>query len=276
MRIRKIISIILCAVIACLSAVLGVNAAEDPTFILDEKINADKTVTLSISCTPDVAAAGTIKLAYNEDRLRFVDASKGTMDATNITVNPKSADNLICANFLKVDGPVTGDTNLIVVNFEITSGEFSQDDVVVANFKLYDIDSKLLTNDSTTDPVYKLDSKSSPSDIKVTDSNGLNLRDKARQLVSTASVVTASGSENNDNNSQSNVSGSTGNNGSKSSNGIIGGSKSSNGSNNSSKTSSASASDPESKMNLTVIIFIIAVVVAGVVLALVLITRRKH
>lgn len=162
-RVMSILVMILCCVLNC-NYVLADNI---PTYYISEKINADKTLTVKVSFTEDVAAAGTIKLSYNTDILKLLSAGKGTSKAQMITLNENEL-GTVSINFLNAEDVIKGDTNIAVLKFSINSDEISEYDIKVESFKLYNLDSKLLSDNTATAPVYKLNTENMPADISVT------------------------------------------------------------------------------------------------------------
>lgn len=157
------VGIVLCCVLNC-NYVFADNIL---TYYISEKINADKTLTATISFSEDTAAAGTIKLSYNTDNLELLSAEKGTSKAKMITLNDNEP-GVVTINFLNAEDVIKDDTNIAVLKFSINSDEISEYDINVESFKLYNLDSKLLSDNTTTVPVYKLDKENIPADMSVT------------------------------------------------------------------------------------------------------------
>lgn len=157
------VGIVLCCVLNC----NYVFADNIPTYYISEKINADKTLTAKISFTEDAVAAGTIILSYNTDRMELLSAEKGTSKAQMITLNDNEL-GVVTINFLNAEDVIKDDTSIAVLKFSINSDEISEYDINVESFKLYNLDSKLLSDNTTTVPVYKLDKENMPDDISVT------------------------------------------------------------------------------------------------------------
>lgn len=154
---------VLCCVLNC----NYVFADNIPTYYISEKIDAEKTLTVKVSFTEDVAAAGTIKLSYNTEILKLLSAEKGTSKAQMITLNENEL-GTVSINFLNAEDVIKDDTNIAVLNFSINSDEISEYDIKAESFKLYNLDSNLLSDNTTTVPVYKLDKENMPADISVT------------------------------------------------------------------------------------------------------------
>ncbi len=162
-RVISILVMVLCCVLNC----NYVFADNIPTYYISEKIDAEKTLTVKVSFTEDVAAAGTIKLSYNTEILKLLSAEKGTSKAQMITLNENEL-GTVSINFLNAEDVIKDDTNIAVLNFSINSDEISEYDIKAESFKLYNLDSNLLSDNTTTVPVYKLDKENMPADISVT------------------------------------------------------------------------------------------------------------
>ena len=190
----KLKHICCCLVILLISAFvcgMTVLAENEPTYFVGEKINSDSTVSVTLSFTPDVAAAGTIKLTYNTDSLELQSADKGSANAQMINVNAKE-NGIISVNFLNAYGAVTENTELAVIVFSLKANQFSAEDISFDSFKLYDIDSNLLSDNTTTELIYSVDQDNAPSDIEIVSKQPSNLQQSVQNDVSNIqSSVTA-------------------------------------------------------------------------------------
>ena len=160
-------------VLMIFSAVCGnmiVYADEKPTFILDETVNSDGTITAILSFTPDVSAAGTIKLGYDTDVLELKSAVQGSLNVQMVNINPDE-EGIVSLNFLNAQGVVGGNTELAVINFSLKNNKFNENTIYAESFKLYDIDSKLISDNTTVDLKYSLNTKNAPQNIDIEESS---------------------------------------------------------------------------------------------------------
>ena len=162
-RVLSILVMVLCCVLNC----NYVFADNIPTYYISEKIHSDKTLTATISFTENAAAAGTIILSYNTDRMELLSAEKGTSKAQMITLNDNEP-GVVTINFLNAEDVIKDDTNIAVLEFSINSDEISEYEIKAESFKLYNLDSKLLSDNTTAVPVYNFDKEDMPDDIMVT------------------------------------------------------------------------------------------------------------
>ena len=137
-----------------------------PSFTIKETINKDKTITALVSFTPKAAAAGTIKIKYNTDTLELLSAVRGSANTQTITINANEK-GIFYANFLNAEGEVGGSTELAVLKFSIKSNNISADDIYAESFKLYDIYSKLISDNSKTNIIYDVNSDNAPVDVSM-------------------------------------------------------------------------------------------------------------
>lgn len=140
---------------------ISANAENEPTFIISETVNSDNTLTAVISFTPDVSAAGTIKIKYNKDTLELKSADEGSVSA-QVTIN-SIKDSGVNINFMSVEEAVKGNTELAVIKFSIKSDEFSAEDIYSESFKLYDINSALLSDNTKTSLKYDINTENTNS-----------------------------------------------------------------------------------------------------------------
>ena len=185
MKLKHIFSYLVIVLISVFVCSVAVSAENEPTYFIDEKISDDRTVSVKLSFTPDVAAAGTIKLTYNTDSLELKSAVKGSADAQMINVNSKE-NRSISVNFLNAYGAVTGNTELAVIEFSLKADRFSAEDISFDSFKLYDIDSELLSDNTTTELIYSFDGDNSPTDIEIVSKPQSDLRQSVKDDVSNA------------------------------------------------------------------------------------------
>lgn len=158
------------SIFAAIFVCFTVTADNDPTFYLDGKLE-EKTLNVSVSFTPDVVAAGTIKLSYNTDALTLVSASQGSAEADTILLNTENK-GMVVINFLNPIGPVKNNTELARLVFSVNSENLNENDLYAQSFKLYNINSELLSSDSTTNIVKKIESNSPVNSIpEATDSS---------------------------------------------------------------------------------------------------------
>ncbi len=164
-----------------------VYADDKPTFILDETVNSDSTITAILSFTPDVSAAGTIKLGYDTDVLELKSAVQGSLNVQMVNINPDK-EGIVSLNFLNAQGVVGGNTELAVITFSLKNDKFNENTIYAESFKLYDIDSKLISDNTTVDLKYSLNTKNAPQNIEIEEpSKGTNEdTDVSRQASSTS------------------------------------------------------------------------------------------
>lgn len=132
---------------------------------IDETVNNDKTITANVSFTPDVSAAGTIKLRYNTDNLRLISVEKGKISVQMVNINPNG--DIISINYLNSQSPIGGNTEIAVIKFKIKSDKFSESDIIAEDYKLYDINSKLISSNKTSSVNYNINTDSSPTEVSV-------------------------------------------------------------------------------------------------------------
>ncbi len=168
--IKKIASFLVVILLICMINCIAVLAEQLPTYYISEKTESDNTLSVTISFTENVAAAGTIKLTYNQDKLTLMSALKGSSKAQMITINDKEK-GLVTVNFLNAEDVIKDDTNIAVLTFSIDSSEVSVNDILVESFKLYDLDSKLLSDNTTVEAVYNVDTEDIPADISFVSEN---------------------------------------------------------------------------------------------------------
>lgn len=183
MKLKHICSYLVILLISVFICCVTVSAENEPTYFVDEQINSDSTVSVKLSFTPDVAAAGTIKLTYNTDSLELQSADKGSADAQMINVNAKE-NGIISVNFLNAYGAVTENTELAVIVFSLKANQLAAEDISFDSFKLYDINSNLLSDNTTTELIYSVDQDNSPSDIEIVSKSQPILQPSVRNDVS--------------------------------------------------------------------------------------------
>ncbi len=135
-----------------------VTAEKLPTFILYETLEKD-ILRVTVSVTPDSSSAGTIKMDYNKEHLIFKNIVADSENASSVLVNPDSK-GLIALNFMNINGDLSGNTNLAVIEFILKSNEFSAEDIFSNSFRLYDIDGNTLSDNTTAKLSYIIDKKS--------------------------------------------------------------------------------------------------------------------
>lgn len=191
MKLKHIFSYLAMVLISVFVCGAAVSAENEPTYFIDEKISDNRTVSVKLSFTPDVAAAGTIKLTYNTDSLKLKSAVKGSADAQMINVNAKK-NGIISVNFLNAYGAVTENTELAVIEFSLKADKFSSEDISFDSFKLYDIDSNLLSDNTTVELIYSVNQDDEPSDIEIVSKQPSSLQQSVQNDVSNIqSSVTA-------------------------------------------------------------------------------------
>lgn len=134
---------------------INVSATEDtlPTYTITMEEKNENVIAV-VTLTPDCAAAGNIVIQYNTEKLEMVSADKGSMEAQSISLNPKFLNNSIKANFFNMSGTVGGSAELCIIKFKLIKGSLETSDIEVTEFKLYDINSSLLSDITTAEPVY--------------------------------------------------------------------------------------------------------------------------
>jgi len=140
-----------------------VNAVESITVTMNEKVNADKTVVVNVSFTEDVAAAGTIKIKYNNEKMKLISAEEGSMESQMLLINPLEDE--IFISFLNAYGNIKDNTEAAVIKFDLSGDNIYEDDIVVSEFELYDIDSNLIADQNMTEAVYNIIDDSTSSII---------------------------------------------------------------------------------------------------------------
>ena len=140
-----------------------VNAVESITVTMNEKVNADKTVVVNVSFTEDVAAAGTIKIKYNNEKLELISAEEGSMESQMLLINPLEDE--IFISFLNAYGNIKDNTEAAVIKFDLSGDNLYENDIVVSEFELYDIDSNLISDQNMTEAVYNIIDDSTSSII---------------------------------------------------------------------------------------------------------------
>lgn len=141
-----------------------INAAAEPTITLSAQEETSDDLIVSLSFTPDVSAAGTITINYDKDALSLEKTSKGSAKAEMININ-KTDDGTIKVNFLDPYGPIGGNTELAVLRFTKTKGYVTNDMLTVSSFKLYNIDSVLLSDEKTAEVNYEINFRNGESSV---------------------------------------------------------------------------------------------------------------
>ena len=183
MKLKHICSYLGILLISAFVYGMAVSAENAPTYFVEEQINSDSTISIRLSFTPNVAAAGTIKLAYNTNSLELQSADKGSADAQMININAKE-NGIISVNFLNAYGAVTENTELAVIVFSLKANQFVAEDISFDSFKLYDIDSNLLSDNTTTELIYSVDQDNAPSNIEIVSRQPSNLQQSVQNDVS--------------------------------------------------------------------------------------------
>ncbi len=145
---------------------IKVNADTAPTFIIDEKASGEN-LTAVVSFTPGQCAAGTIKLSFNTDTLEYVSFEQLGFEIGNVNVNYMEESKIIAINFFNTYGEVSGDTRLAEISFRIKGDRISSSEISVDSFKLYDINSSLLSEGDSTPAEITFDSKNILEKIEV-------------------------------------------------------------------------------------------------------------
>lgn len=166
-NIKRWMSILVGIGLCCVLGYHIVFAENLPTYYLSEKINHDKTLIATVSFTENVAAAGTITLSYHTDKLKLLSAEKGTSKAQIITLNEHEF-GTVSINFLNVEDVIKDDTTIAILKFRINADHISEHDIQVDRFKLYNLDSQLISDHTTAVPVYKLENENDPAEIPIT------------------------------------------------------------------------------------------------------------
>lgn len=152
MQIKKLLIIIATAVVMLLTFYIMAFAEILPTITITETVNNDSTVTVTVSFTPDVSAAGTINIKYNVDKLELISAENGAVKAQILNVNPMN--DCIVINYLNAQGNIKGDTETAVIKFKLIGNNFSVDDIISESFELYNINSELIADNTTSKANY--------------------------------------------------------------------------------------------------------------------------
>ena len=155
---RSIVAFMAILFIFLLSGNIFVLADDKPTFGINEIIDTDSNVTTVVSFTPGKAAAGSIKIGYNTDILELISVKEGAANAQVININSKNKGE-ISINFLNSSGVVKGNTELAIIEFNLKFDRLSSNDVYAKSFELYDINSKLISDNTTTDLRYSINSQ---------------------------------------------------------------------------------------------------------------------
>lgn len=151
---RRKAAVLLFLVLCCLTVtVRNGYAEEEPTFILNQSIEGDHLVVM-LSFTSGPCAAGTLKLYYNADVLELLSVEKIEAGIEVVNVNHVEGTQQIIVNFYNTYGPVEGDTRLAKMRFKIKkqpiTGEELHENLYAESFRLYDINSQLLSDNNST------------------------------------------------------------------------------------------------------------------------------
>ena len=168
--IKRGTSFLVVILLICMINCIAVFAEQRPTYYISEKIESDNTLSVTVSFTENMAAAGTIKLTYNQDKLTLLSAMKGSSKAQMITINDKEK-GVVSVNFLNAEDVIKDDTNIAVLTFSIDSSEILANVISVESFKLYDLNSQLLSDNTTVEAVYNVDTEDIPADISFVSEN---------------------------------------------------------------------------------------------------------
>ena len=87
-----------------------------------------------------------------------------------VNINPDE-EGIISLNFLNAQGVVGGNTELAVITFSLNKDKFYKDAIYADSFKLYDIDSKLISDNTAADLKYSLNTKNAPQNIDIEESS---------------------------------------------------------------------------------------------------------
>ena len=145
-----------------------VRADELPVFMIGETAE-EQQLTVVVSFTEGMCAAGTIKLQYDPEILEYVSAEKIDSGIEVIMVNHPEDSNNVIVNFYNTYSVVTGDTRLAKIVFQIRGNELKQSAIKAQSFKLYDLDSRLLSDSESTKAVMTLETEKIKKEIKVVD-----------------------------------------------------------------------------------------------------------
>lgn len=153
---RLFSSLIFCLMTVFLSVLcLNVSALDDiPTYTVTTEQNDSGEVLVSVTFTPDCAAAGDIVIQYNKEKLELESMDKGSVPTATVITNPHYSDNSVKVDFFSVYEVVGGYPELCTMKFRLTKGSFEKSDISVVDYDLYDINAKLLSDIKTTEPVY--------------------------------------------------------------------------------------------------------------------------
>lgn len=176
-----------------------------PIITVTETVNNDNTVNVSISITSDVSAAGTMNIKYDIDKLELISAEQGKVNAQMVNVHPTK--NLIVANYLNASGNIKDDTDIVIMKFKLKSNDFSIGDIFFESFEIYNIDSELIADNTTSEIDYKINSDDAPYEVSV--NSTVSQQTKAVSSFVDESIITEERSIKNKDNSmsmQSNVS----------------------------------------------------------------------
>lgn len=161
MKIRKTLSIALAAI--CFSTLCSVTAisgyaakGEAPNYRLTDKVDGENVIVTLNFTGEDQVAAGNYTIDYDAGVFELQSAVKGSAQTDINTVNSNTAGQ-VRGNFLFTEGFAGSGTDVVVVTLKMLNGSFQKDDIQLSKFKLSDINSNKLADETTAEALVSID-----------------------------------------------------------------------------------------------------------------------
>ena len=161
MKIKKTLSVALAA--ACLTTICSVavisgyaTEGEAPNYNLTDKVDGENVVVTLSFTGEDQVAAGNYTIDYDTGVFELQSAVKGTAQTDINTVNSNTAGQ-VRGNFMFTEGFAGGGTDVVVITLKMIDGSFRKDDIQISKFKLSNINSEKLADESTTEVTISID-----------------------------------------------------------------------------------------------------------------------
>lgn len=162
---KKTVSVLLVAIMLCTFSFCAFAVDNTASVNIVETASNEYTVYLGFIDNGKEVCGGSMNLVYNSDKLKLEDYSVDT-ERCMMLINPDYQNNGNTARFVFASATALSDgKNLATIKFSSNGNKVTSSDFSVSEYRLYDVNSSLISNEKTASPAISFNALSIKNNV---------------------------------------------------------------------------------------------------------------
>ena len=162
---KKVVSVLLVAIMLCTFSFCAFAADNTVSVSIEETADGEYTVCLGFTDDAKSVCGGSMNLVYNSDKLKIEDYSVDS-EKCMMLINPDYQNSGNTVRFVFASATALSDgKNLATIKFSSNGNKVTSSDFSVSEYRLYDVNSSLISNEKTASPVISFNALSVKNNV---------------------------------------------------------------------------------------------------------------